>query len=556
MSALPERSASGEAGALWRPLVPDTELPSRFPSPFDPLGPHPLARQAAAQLISALEGGEVALGGEGKMFGVLVCRRPDGSVGFLRAFSGMIRGEWTLPGFVGPLFDPEARVRVELPGERAVSALTARARTFEASPRFAEIEARIAELDRGHREALSELASRLKHNKAARAERRSSVDTALTEAARAEALHALDQESRKDKAERRTLLAALAREREEAERERLVLQRRRAAHARLRGAVSRRLMQAIHDTYVFRNARGEGAPLRSLFASGEPPSGAGDCAGPKLLGAAYRLGLTPLALAELWWGPPPASGGRRQGSFYPACPNKCGPLLPFMLQGLPVEPARRFLPPDVRHAPLEIVHEDRWLVVVNKPAGLLSVPGKDAVGDSALERLRERHPDATGPLLVHRLDLDTSGLLVACLDARAHGKLQKQFIGRTVEKRYVAVLEGRVGGEAGEISLPLRVDLNDRPRQIHDPTHGKPAVTRWELVAREEDTTRVHLFPKTGRTHQLRVHAAHPEGLGAPIVGDRLYGREGERLLLHAESLSFVHPGTGERVTFLAPAPF
>jgi tRNA pseudouridine32 synthase/23S rRNA pseudouridine746 synthase len=203
------------------------------------------------------------------------------------------------------------------------------------------------------------------------------------------------------------------------------------------------------------------------------------------------------------------------------------------------------------------VFEDAWLVVIEKPEGLLSVPGKTpGLGTSVLELLRARHPDATGPLLVHRLDLDTSGLLVACLDARAHAALQRQFLRRTVQKRYLAVLEGRVEGARGTIDLPLRVDLHDRPRQIHDPRHGKAAVTDWEVVAREPDRTRVAFSPRTGRTHQLRVHAAHPLGLGAPIAGDRLYGRAGERLLLHAAGLAFLHPVTGARVRFEAPSPF
>jgi tRNA pseudouridine32 synthase/23S rRNA pseudouridine746 synthase len=195
--------------------------------------------------------------------------------------------------------------------------------------------------------------------------------------------------------------------------------------------------------------------------------------------------------------------------------------------------------------------------VVDKPHGLLSVPGREAsLTDSVLTRLRARYPNATGPLLVHRLDLDTSGLLVAALDPRTHATLQRQFLHRTVHKRYVAWLQGLVKGERGTIDFPLRVDLDDRPRQIHDPVHGKPAVTEWHVLERDGERTRVAFFPHTGRTHQLRVHAAHPLGLGAPIVGDRLYGHPGERLLLHAEALSFLHPGTGQPVTFERPAPF
>jgi tRNA pseudouridine32 synthase/23S rRNA pseudouridine746 synthase len=228
-----------------------------------------------------------------------------------------------------------------------------------------------------------------------------------------------------------------------------------------------------------------------------------------------------------------------------------------MLSGLEVAVPRAFAPEPFAPCELDVVHEDAWLVVVDKPAGLLSVPAKDpSLSDSVLTRLRARHPQATGLLLAHRLDLDTSGLLVAALDARTHASLQRQFTHREVHKRYVAWVEGGVRGERGTIDLALRVDLADRPRQLHDPVHGKPAVTDWEVLAREPGRTRVALFPRTGRTHQLRVHAAHPLGLGTPIIGDRLYGHAAPRLHLHAEQLTFRHPGTGERVTFERPAPF
>ncbi|MCE9671912.1 pseudouridine synthase [Myxococcus stipitatus] len=373
----------------------------------------------------------------------------------------------------------------------------------------------------------------------------------------ASALHALDQESRGDKAERRRLEAA-----HEEERQRLAprlarLERRVRALERLRHAVSRALMRRIHDTYEIPNALGERSLLRALFPHGEPPSGAADCAAPKLLAHAQALGLRPLALAEFWWGAPPPAGGRVSGAFYPACRDKCGPLLPFMLKGLEVAPPRAFAPlPPPTHG-LRVLFEDTALVIIDKPHGLLSVPGREAsLTDSVLTRLRARYPRATGPLLVHRLDLDTSGLLVAALDPRTHAALQRQFEQRQVHKRYIAWVDGLIQGEHGHIDFPMRVDLDDRPRQIHDPVHGKPAVTEWRILERASARTRVALFPHTGRTHQLRVHASHPLGLGAPIVGDRLYGRDGPRLMLHAESLTFEHPATGQRVTFESAAPF
>ena len=395
-------------------------------------------------------------------------------------------------------------------------------------------------------------------------------------------LHALDQESRGDAAERKRFEAAVAEVRGPLAERVAAFERERMRLERLRADESRDLMKRVHDTYVISNARGERMRLRELFAPGEPPAGAGDCAGPKLLGEAYRHGLTPLALAEVWWGAPPATGGRHAGTFYPSCRGKCGPILPHMLDGLPVS-----APPVFGGGPIAtelpaVVFEDAWIVVVDKPVGLLSVPGRSgALRDSVQTRLRARYPEATGPLVVHRLDLDTSGLLLAAKDEGTHAALQAQFARRQIEKRYIAWLDGVVAADAGVVDLPIRVDLDDRPRQIHDPVHGKGAITEWSVLERGERTTRVALVPKTGRTHQLRVHAAHPRGIGAPIVGDRLYGRSAQpeievpdaglrgagylaapirgdevRLMLHAERLAFVHPHTGERIELSRAAPF
>jgi tRNA pseudouridine32 synthase/23S rRNA pseudouridine746 synthase len=227
-----------------------------------------------------------------------------------------------------------------------------------------------------------------------------------------------------------------------------------------------------------------------------------------------------------------------------------------MLEGLAVASVRAFDPPAVRNAELRIVFEDDWLVVVDKPAGQLSVPGRSAIKDSVLARLRARSPEAPELLLVHRLDMDTSGLLVAAKDLQTHKDLQRQFARREVHKRYAAWVAGGVDGAKGTIDLPMRADIGDRPRQIHDPLQGKSAVTDWVVEERMAERTRVALFPRTGRTHQLRVHAAHPLGLGSPIVGDRLYGHVGGRLMLHAEALEFRHPQTGQSIRFESPAPF
>jgi tRNA pseudouridine32 synthase/23S rRNA pseudouridine746 synthase len=344
--------------------------------------------------------------------------------------------------------------------------------------------------------------------------------------------HELDQQSRGDAAERkrfdaerrpiRDALAGRARDLA-AERARLVA---------LRAETSRGYLVRLQDTYAF--------PLRALFAPGEPPGGAGDCAAPKLVAYALRHGLVPRALAEFWWGP---SGDRRHGDFYPACRGKCGPILAHLLAGI-AEP-----PPVLEDATaaLRVVWQDEHLIVVAKPAGLLSVPGR-STKDSVETRLAAS--------VVHRLDLDTSGLLVLAKDPTTLAAMHRQFERREVQKRYVALLDGEVAGDAGVIELPLRLDVDDRPRQIVDPVHGKPAITEWRVLARRGGRTRVALFPRTGRAHQLRVHAAHPSGLATPIVGDRLYGLADSRLYLHAEALTFVHPHTGARLDLAESAPF
>ena len=318
------------------------------------------------------------------------------------------------------------------------------------------------------------------------------------------------------------------------------------------------LQQWIFEQFRLRNARGEEQDIYSIFtqtAHRNPPAGTGECAAPKLLQYAYLNNLQPLAMAEFWWGDSPKGEIRRHGHYYPACRHKCEPILNFMLQGLQVEP-NPLLTSNTDATQLETVYEDDYLLVVNKPAGMLSVPGKTGQA-SVLTLLQERYPDATGPILVHRLDMATSGLLLAAKDKDTHALLQKQFEGRTVKKRYIALLEGIPQAEPkGFIRLPLRPDFDNRPLQMVCYEYGKPAVTRYEIMDTENDRTRMAFYPETGRTHQLRVHAAHPEGLNCPIVGDPLYGQPADRLYLHAERLEFRHPVTGQRLQIQKEAPF
>lgn len=522
---------------------------SPLASPFGE--PDPQARAAAEALAAEVRRDptlwrELSAPNGGKMFGVLVARDRDGQAHVLRAFSGMLAGSWHVPGFVGPAFDLAARDAFWIDGEASLGVIAAKLAAIEARRRW--IVETLAPIAARHAAELADLATRHRERKQERRERRRTAGADL---------EALANASRRDSAERERLLAAHAAERAHHDASLRELEGSHTALSEQRAARSRELLLQIQATYRFANARGEVRALRELFAPAEPPGGAGDCAAPKLFAEAYRRGLVPLGLAEIWIGAPPATGGRRDGACYPACRGKCGPILAHVLQGLDADAPPAFGNAAIAADEPRTIFEDAWLAVVEKPAGLLSVPGRGAgLRDSVLVRLRERYPGATGPMIVHRLDLDTSGLLLVAKDEATHRSLQAQFARREIEKRYIAWLDGEVARDGGIVELALRVDLDDRPRQIHDPVHGRAAITEWRVDRRERGRTRVVLVPRTGRTHQLRVHAAHPAGIGVPIVGDRLYGTAGERLQLHAEALVFAHPQTGERIALERAAPF
>jgi tRNA pseudouridine32 synthase/23S rRNA pseudouridine746 synthase len=267
-----------------------------------------------------------------------------------------------------------------------------------------------------------------------------------------------------------------------------------------------------------------------------------------LLQYAYKNGLQPLAMAEFWWGDSPKGEVRQHGNYYPACNSKCKPILGHMLIGLDVEPnpLMEIAPPEPK-----IIWEDDDLVAIDKPSGMLSVRGKSGVR-SAEEWATERYPEA---MIVHRLDQSTSGILVIAKHKAAHEALQKQFISRTVKKSYVALLEGEISHSEGEIRLPLKLDYEHRPRQMVA-QDGRAAHTIYKVEGVEDGCTRIRFYPITGRTHQLRVHAAHASGLGTPIVGDDIYGTSGERLMLHAETIEFIHPTLGKKISLQSKAEF
>jgi len=294
------------------------------------------------------------------------------------------------------------------------------------------------------------------------------------------------------------------------------------------------LQQWLFRQFSFLNARGERKNLLDLFGETVPPSGAGECCAPRLLQAAYKEGLQPLCMAEFWVGDSPREELRQEGYFYPACNSRCKPILGHMLQGLQVEKNPLL---SQEHQELEVIYQDEEMAVVVKPHGMLSVPGKDDL-PSVQSIVREMFPQATGPMIVHRLDMDTNGLMVIALTDETYHKLQEDFRRHKVQKTYRALLEKEMPiGQQGEIRLPLRPDIMDRPRQMVDYQHGRSAITYYKVIDNIGGHALIELHPQTGRTHQLRVHCAHPDGLNNPIVGDRLYGTPAAHLYLQAYQL-------------------
>ncbi|EMI4301588.1 RNA pseudouridine synthase [Vibrio vulnificus] len=546
-------------------------LPERFTFPFY-YTPHPLCVLAAEQLQQHLRtqqewqhnfgllNGEVVSDDEsaiGKMFGVLLVENAQGDIGFLSAFSGKIADQNLLPGFVPPVFDmlaEESFFRREL---SEITDINHQVKQLSQSAELAQLRQQI-EADRQAYQA-QEQAQRqaMIEGRAARKQQREQAEATLT----GDALKAVLDDLAKQSVAEKNVLKYLKLEWDEklaSEEARLqVLLTQLDTLKEQRKTLSNALQHKLFAQYRFLNVRGEQSDLNAIFApttSPVPPAGSGECAAPKLLQYAFTHGLKPLAMAEFWWGVSPKSEVRQHKKFYPSCHSKCHPILGHMLQGLNMDsnPLEENWAEDKE---LEIVYQDEAMVVVNKPSGLLSVPGK-TITDSAYTRLQALFPDVEGPFVIHRLDMATSGLLVFALTRRANKSLQKQFISRGVQKRYVALLEGEVPQSQGEITLPMRGDPDDRPRQLVCFEHGKPAHTDWQLIETRDGRSKLYLYPRTGRTHQLRVHCAHHLGLHMPMVGDGLYGEKANRLHLHAESLELDHPYSKERMHFQVDAEF
>jgi tRNA pseudouridine32 synthase/23S rRNA pseudouridine746 synthase len=541
--------------------VTGISIPATFTFPFH-YEPHALARMAAAQLQNFITAqnwfaAENAQQDVGKMFGVLVVQDTAGNLGFIAAFSGKLVNSNLHSGFVPPLYDMLDEQGYFITESKKLEATNATISHLENSTTYHDTLFKVKRLGQEKSEKLEAQRLKVRHERAARKQLRVTQESILSNE---EYANLQDQHN-----QRRINDRFLLREYEVyldgkiAPFQKIIndVEQQIASLKEARRVKSSSVQDWLFERYNFLNARGHVKNVVAIFkefSSIVPPAGAGDCAAPKLLQYAFQHQLKPIAMAEFWWGKPAPSNIRKQSNFYPACRNKCEPILGHMLQGLAVEPNPLLLNPAIGKE-LEFIYEDPYLVIVNKPAEFLSVPGK-TITDSVQQRMRSRYPNATGPLTVHRLDMATSGLMVIALSKEVHGHLQEQFMKRTVKKRYVALLDGIVKQSQEYIDLPLRVDIDNRPYQLVCYEHGKAARTRYEVLAVHNNQTRVNFYPITGRTHQLRMHAAHPNGLDTAIVGDDLYGVKKDRLYLHAAQLTFKHPVYKESMNFEIDAPF
>ncbi|OQD41903.1 hypothetical protein BUL40_13700 [Croceivirga radicis] len=518
--------------------------------------PCALAKEAAAHLQNQLQQKLPGIETEpkGRMLGVLVVKTQDGNLGYLSAYSGELQPVMEKVPFVPPVYQlPKGE---DFPEMLAINAIGKQIKALENSIAFKAAKLAVEQ-------AKTSVAQNIKAAKAA-----AKVAKAKRDQQRKKA-EELSEEARK------TILANLAKEgagagmdlRRYVRSENLRLEKAEAALEVLRQQIetlktarknkSAALQDAIFKSYLFLNAEGNSKDVKTVFHEAGveiPPAGAGECAAPKLFQYAFKHKLTPVALAEFWWGAAPDSEIREHGTYYPACKGKCKPILAHMLKGLPVKP-NPLLENFGANKKLEILFEDQHLVVVNKPSGMLSVPGK-TIQDSVKTRILSLYPNATGPITVHRLDQDTSGILLVALTKEAHKLLQRQFLDRTIHKTYVAILDRAIAVTQGKIELPLILDIYNRPMQKVDALYGKHALTHYEVLKTTKSQTLIKLNPVTGRSHQLRVHCAHKLGLHAPIAGDNLYGTPLDRLYLHAQQIEFKHPIKQDKMVVTAPAPF
>lgn len=562
-----------------------TDFPEKMNNPFD-YEPHPLCIQICKELQTYLENKkewreEID---RGKMFGVLIVEKPSDihegrQLGYLAAYSGQIGGRSDWDDFVPAVFDylqPDGYFKTH---EAEITHINESILRLEKDERMQKARTLIADLLTQRQQTIADFQEKMKEKKAQRDLRRKQGNLS------AEEEQAMTKESQFMKAELRRLKKSLA-EKTTLETEYEDYQNNISRLKQLRKQLSDALQQWLFAQFRMLNAEGEEKDLLEIFRDTAledqpnlsllskraalkmvPPAGSGECCEPKLLQYAFRHHLKPLQMAMFWWGESPKEEIRHHLQFYPACNGKCKPILRWMLPEV-----NTMLNHASQPLTLETLYEDRELAVICKPAGMLSVPGKELGVTSVYSIMRRKYPEATGPLIVHRLDMATSGLMVIAKTEFAYHRLQEQFASHQIQKKYVAIVcakEGSIQPE-GILSLPLMPDYLDRPRQIVNHEQGKEAITEYKVLGNARNDVfgnkenegnnqhlRLALYPQTGRTHQLRVHCAHREGLNAPILGDPLYGCEkAPRLYLHAESIRFTHPLSGKEIFIERKADF
>lgn len=541
--------------------ITEIELPKKFTFPFY-YEPHPLCEIAVKEVQDYLEtqtdfehnfGLHPSKKGliVGKMFGVLVVRNQQNEVGYITAVSGKLAETNIHKKFVPPVFDMLTKGSYFSQEEAILNEINSTLENLENNSTYLEL---ISQLKSENKEAAIDIHEKKKALKIAKKKRnirRIKSQSIL----KLEEYAAFEEALSKESLEAKYFFNNVNRFWEHtlnAFKEKLsVFTNQIDLLKEERKIKSAALQQYLFEQYQFLNSVKETKNLTEIFAKTteqNPPAGSGECAAPKLLQYAFLHDLKPIAMAEFWWGQSPNTEIRKHKQYYPACQGKCKPILSHMLANIEMDTNPMLQNPAIGKE-LEIIFEDEDVIVVHKPAEFLSVPGIH-IQDSVYTRIKNQIKDISGPLIVHRLDMSTSGLLVLAKNKKTHKNLQSQFIHKTIYKRYTALLDGILKEKSGTIKLPLRVDLNDRPRQLVCFEHGKPAETKWEVVEQKNKTTKVYFYPISGRTHQLRVHASHILGLNTPIIGDDLYGKKANRLHLHADTLAFTHPTTKEKMHF------
>ena len=542
------------------------QIPHKFTFPFY-YEPNLLAKIAAKELQEYLEKqtefkhefgikDSTAKNALGKMFGVLVVKNTDGDLGYLASFSGKLADESLPNKFVPPIFNMRTQGSFYEQGEKEIEKIGGKIQQLKKDKNYLLNKKLLKKHTEYVKKDLAIQRKKMRTSKHLRKHQKEEARLRLDDKSFEVFTKKLIQESFNDQFFYRELQEYYEDKIKKIKKSLLLFENTIEEHIRNRKKISKTIQNTLFEKYQFLNQQKEQKGLLDIFdnASARPPAGSGDCCAPKLLQYAFQHRLIPVVMAEFWWGISPNSAIRKHKNFYPSCQSRCKPILRHMLEGVQMD-ENLLLKNLSESVALKIVFEDDDLIIVNKPPEFLSVPGKE-IKDSVYTRIKQKYPSVTGPIIVHRLDMSTSGILVLTKTKEANKILQQQFIKRTVKKKYVALLSGKVSEKKGTITLPLRLDLDDRPRQLVDFKNGKTAKTNWTIISENNTHTRIHFYPVTGRTHQLRVHAAHKDGLNLPIIGDDLYGTKQDRLYLHAEFIEFIHPTSKNKINFTVPSDF